>query len=257
MLLLQERVPRTGAFHPHAAEVAGAERRARASPRRRLRVFTHADTPRPAVQLLSNGRYHVMVTQRRRRLQPLARPGGHALARGRHARPLGQLLLPARRRQRRVLVDRAPADARARPTATRRSSPTRGPSSAAATTASTRTPRSRSRPRTTSSCAALRITNRAREPRTIELTSYAEVVLAPASPTRCTRPSATCSCRPSSCRAQQAILCTRRPRCARRDAAVDVAPDGGARRRHRRDLVRDRPRALHRPRQHACRARAR
>ena len=54
------------------------------------------------------------------------------------------------------------------------------PSSAAATRASTRTPRSSSRPRTTSSCGALRLTNRSRARRSIELTSYAEVVLAPA-----------------------------------------------------------------------------
>ena len=56
----------------------------------------------------------------------------------------------------------------------------RAPSSAAATTTSRRIPRSSSRRRTTSSCAALRITNRSRARRTIEVTSYAEVVLAPA-----------------------------------------------------------------------------
>jgi cyclic beta-1,2-glucan synthetase len=53
--------------------------------------------------------------------------------------------------------------------------------------------------------------------REIEVTSYAEVVLAPRPPTRCIRPSATCSCRPRSC-AAQAILCTRRPRSRRRAA---------------------------------------
>ena len=46
-------------------------------------------TRRSEVHLLSNGRYHVVRDQRRRRLQPLARPGRDALARGRHVRRLG------------------------------------------------------------------------------------------------------------------------------------------------------------------------
>ena len=53
-------------------------------------------------------------------------------------------------------------------------------SSAAATTASRRTPRSSSRPRTTSSCAACTSRTARGRARTIEVTSYAEVVLAPA-----------------------------------------------------------------------------
>jgi cellobiose phosphorylase len=60
-LLLQERVPKTAAEYLHATgfpEFDGQPRAAEA----RLRVFTDPDRPRPAVQLLSNGRYHVMVT---------------------------------------------------------------------------------------------------------------------------------------------------------------------------------------------------
>ena len=60
-LLLQERVPETAAEYRHATgfpiqpvEGAAAEST--------LRVFTDPDMPRPAVQLLSNGRYHVMVS---------------------------------------------------------------------------------------------------------------------------------------------------------------------------------------------------
>ena len=41
------------------------------------------------------------------------------------------------------------------------------------------------------------LTNRGRSRRTIEITSYAEVVLAHPRPTSCIRPSAICSCRPS------------------------------------------------------------
>ncbi|MEO6365754.1 MAG: glucoamylase family protein, partial [Luteimonas sp.] len=61
LLLLQERIPRTGAFHPHAAEVAGA---ATVSPtvETELRIFQTPHTARPAVQMLSNGRYHVMLS---------------------------------------------------------------------------------------------------------------------------------------------------------------------------------------------------
>ena len=61
LLLLQERIPRTGAFHPHAAEVASAGPAAQIT-ETQLRVFRSADIARPAVQILSNGRYHVMVS---------------------------------------------------------------------------------------------------------------------------------------------------------------------------------------------------
>jgi cyclic beta-1,2-glucan synthetase len=61
LLLLQERVPRTSirwASDPAMVDV----RTVAEAPQTPLRVFTRADLPRPAVQLLSNGRYQVMVT---------------------------------------------------------------------------------------------------------------------------------------------------------------------------------------------------
>ena len=61
LLLLQERVPRVGAFLPHAADM-GSELVVSDVNETRLRVFNTPDTERPAVQMLSNGRYHVMVT---------------------------------------------------------------------------------------------------------------------------------------------------------------------------------------------------
>ncbi|HSM10719.1 MAG TPA: glucoamylase family protein, partial [Lysobacter sp.] len=61
LLLLQERIPRTGVFHPHAAEVAGASPRSEV-PEIQLRVFRGTGLARPEVQMLSNGRYHVMVS---------------------------------------------------------------------------------------------------------------------------------------------------------------------------------------------------
>ncbi|MFS8138422.1 MAG: glucoamylase family protein, partial [Thermomonas sp.] len=61
LLLLQERIPRTGAFHPNTGEVAGAGTMADDA-ETRLRIFRNASSPRPALQMLSNGRYHSMLT---------------------------------------------------------------------------------------------------------------------------------------------------------------------------------------------------
>ena len=62
-LLLQERVPKKGAtLHPHAAEVSAAARPPVAEAAAIMRVFTDPNTPIPEVHLLSNGRYHVMAT---------------------------------------------------------------------------------------------------------------------------------------------------------------------------------------------------
>ncbi len=59
-LLLQERVPRTHAIFPHPAEVAPTP--GTSEDRHAVRVFATPSTPTPEVQLLSNGQYHVMVT---------------------------------------------------------------------------------------------------------------------------------------------------------------------------------------------------
>lgn len=60
MLLLQERVPKTAAPYLHTLQ-APAEDAAERDPEARLRVFKEPNRAQPAVQLLSNGRYHVMV----------------------------------------------------------------------------------------------------------------------------------------------------------------------------------------------------
>ena len=61
-LLLQERVPKKGAtLHPHAAEVSAAARPAEEAGAN-MRVFTDPNTLIPEVHLLSNGSYHVMAT---------------------------------------------------------------------------------------------------------------------------------------------------------------------------------------------------
>ncbi|MET0655438.1 MAG: glucoamylase family protein, partial [Pseudoxanthomonas sp.] len=61
LLLLQERIPRTGVFHPHEAEATGV-RSAPTTTETQLRVFRDPNTARPAVQMLSNGRYHGLLT---------------------------------------------------------------------------------------------------------------------------------------------------------------------------------------------------
>ncbi|MEI7968629.1 MAG: glucoamylase family protein [Betaproteobacteria bacterium] len=62
MLLLHERVPKATELFPHTARRFDA-RPAPDAVALPVRAFTHPDTPVPEVQLLSNGRYHVMVTQ--------------------------------------------------------------------------------------------------------------------------------------------------------------------------------------------------
>jgi cellobiose phosphorylase len=60
-LLLQERIPRATAFYSNAAEFSSL-RTAAPSLDAPFRVFTDPNSSVPEVQLLSNGRYHVMVT---------------------------------------------------------------------------------------------------------------------------------------------------------------------------------------------------
>lgn len=61
MLLLQERVPKATALFSHTAQLSEV-RALQVDEEKRIRVFTTPDTPIPEVQLLSNGRYHVMLT---------------------------------------------------------------------------------------------------------------------------------------------------------------------------------------------------
>ncbi|HET9652412.1 MAG TPA: glucoamylase family protein, partial [Usitatibacter sp.] len=60
-LLLQERIPRPGALYRESAGRFDV-RAAAGEPPMAVRVLATPDTPGPEVQLLSNGRYHVMVT---------------------------------------------------------------------------------------------------------------------------------------------------------------------------------------------------
>ncbi|MBI4839489.1 MAG: cyclic beta 1-2 glucan synthetase [candidate division NC10 bacterium] len=60
-LLLQERIPKATAFYSHAAEPSDL-RTTPSGLETPVRVFSSPNTPIPEVQLLSNGRYHVMIT---------------------------------------------------------------------------------------------------------------------------------------------------------------------------------------------------
>jgi cellobiose phosphorylase len=62
-LLLQERIPKASPLmHPHAREAQASRRALVGAAETSMRVFTNPNTPVPEVQLLSNGRYHVMVS---------------------------------------------------------------------------------------------------------------------------------------------------------------------------------------------------
>ncbi len=60
-LLLQERVPRATGFYAQTADVSGSSAGS-TGPETSVRSFSSPDTLSPQVQLLSNGRYHVMIT---------------------------------------------------------------------------------------------------------------------------------------------------------------------------------------------------
>ncbi len=62
-LLLQERIPKaTALLAPHAREAQASRRVTPRAAEPVMRVFTNPNTPVPEVHLLSNGRYHVMVS---------------------------------------------------------------------------------------------------------------------------------------------------------------------------------------------------
>ena len=155
-LLLQERIPKVAApLQPHAAEVSAARRppAAGAADHARLPV---PHTPIPEVHLLSNGRYHVMVTNA---------GGGYsrwndlAVTRWREDATCdgwGSFCYLRDAGHGRALVVGLSTDAAA--VEALRSDLRAGPRgvSAAATRTSTRTPRSPFRPKTTSKSAASR-----------------------------------------------------------------------------------------------------
>ena len=60
--MLQERLPKATAFYSHAAGISETHSALHSAEEKPVRVYATPDTPAPEVQLLSNGRYHVMIT---------------------------------------------------------------------------------------------------------------------------------------------------------------------------------------------------
>ena len=177
-LLLQERMPRDVAVaRPPPEQVAAATQ------------IASLDTGDPApLQLAAFARAaHASAVERpllgdgdggRLRLQPLARHRGHALARGRHLRWLGRLYLPARCAQRRDLVGRLSAQRRRTGQLRSRLSPRIAPRSSARDGTLTTTLEVAVSPEDDAEVRRVSITNHGSRTREIEVTSYAEIVLA-------------------------------------------------------------------------------
>ena len=136
-----------------------AERNARRTRRAcaRLRdASAHPHTPTRTAQILSNGALHDDRDATPAAARALARPRGHALARGSHARPGKPVHLPARRSHRQRLVRHASADRQGGRRLLGRVSQREGRASNGAITTSTRAWRSPSLPRTMPKCAGSR-----------------------------------------------------------------------------------------------------
>jgi len=210
MLLLQERIPKATAFYVHTTELSELQTAAGAaeSP---IRVFSSPGTPNPEVQLLSNGSYHVMVTNA---------GGGYsrwkdlAVTRWREDRTCdnwgafcylrdvasGEVWSTAyqptlkRSEHFEAIFSEGRAEFRGRELGY-----------------DTHTEIAVS-PEDDIELRRVRITNRARTRRAIEVTSYAEVVLAPPASDALHPAFSNLFVQTEIIRRQQAILCTRRPR---------------------------------------------
>ena len=210
-LLLQERIPKATAFHLHTAELSDI-RAISGGPEMPVRVFSSPDTPIPEVQLLSNGRYHVMVTNA---------GGGYsrwkdlAVTRWREdsTRDNWGTFCYIRDVTSGAFWSTAhqPTLKRARQL-TRRFSRRGGRNSGAATTTIDTHTEIVVSPEDDIELRRVHITNRSRTRRTIDVTSYAEVVLAPPAADALHPAFSNLFVQTEIIRERQAILCTRRPR---------------------------------------------
>jgi cellobiose phosphorylase len=210
LLLLQERIPKATAFYAHTTELA-EHQMASSAPEIPIRVFTSPDTPNPEVQLLSNGRYHVMVTNAGggySRWKDLAVTRWHedrtrdhwgtfCFIRDVTSREFWSIACqPTRHRAKpfEAIFSEGRAEFRSRD---------HGYDTHTEIAVSLEDDIELRR---------VRITNRGRTRRAIDVTSYAEVVLAPPAPDALHPAFSNLFVRTEILRAQRAILCTRRPR---------------------------------------------
>ncbi|HLE57249.1 MAG TPA: glucoamylase family protein, partial [Rhodothermia bacterium] len=209
-LLLQERIPKVAPFHPHSAEVAESRTTAD-EPGALIRVFKTPDTPAPEVHLLSNGRYHVMVTNAgggysswkgiavTRWREDTTRDSAGSFCYVRDVRS-GEIWSTAHQPTRRPTKQYEAIFSQARAEFRRRDSEIAIHTEIAVS------------PEDDIEIRRSTITNRSNVPRTIELTSYAEVVLA-AHAADATHPAfSNLFVQTEILDSRQAILCTRRPR---------------------------------------------
>ena len=210
-LLLQERVPRVPAIYPHPAELTAP--RMASDGARDLRVITSPDTPAPEVNLLSNGRYHVAITNAgggSSRWRELAVTRWHADA-TRDAWGSFCYL--------RDVASGSFWSAAHQPTTRRAShyeaifSPGRAEFRRSDEDLETHVEITVS-PEDDIEFRRISITNVGRAARLVELTSYAEVVLAPAADNSAHPAFSNLFIETELVRQHQAIICTRRPRSA-------------------------------------------
>ncbi len=209
-LLLQERVPHVSKFYSRTVGLSDYQA-ASGTSETPARVFIHPDTPIPEVQLLSNGRYHVMITQA---------GGGYsrwkdlAVTRWRedttcdswgmfcYLRDVttGEVWSTAYQPTRTTPESYEAIFSEARAEFRRRDHAFETHTEIAVS------------PEDDIELRRIRITNRSRTRRTIEITSYAEVVLAPPAADALHPAFSNLFVQTEILHERQAILCTRRPR---------------------------------------------
>ncbi|MGV7208123.1 GH36-type glycosyl hydrolase domain-containing protein [Oxalobacteraceae bacterium A2-2] len=210
LLVLQERSPQAGAFYSNTAEQAAIRSSApeQASP---MRILTQPSTPVPETQLLSNGRYHVMVSNaggsysrwrdlavtRWREDATRDNWGSYGYVRdledGAYWSTSYQPTL-AEPRKYEVIFSEGRAEFRRHD---------RGIELYTEIVVS---------PEDDIELRRTRITNKSDRPRTIEFTSYAEVVMAPAAADNAHQAFSKLFVQTEILQGERAILCTRRPR---------------------------------------------
>jgi cyclic beta-1,2-glucan synthetase len=212
MLLLQERIPKPTAFHSDSAGLFDVHTQ-ESGPEMPVRVLRNPDTAIPEVQLLSNGRYHVMVT---------SAGGGYsrwkdiAVTRWREDSTCDNWGSFCYLRD---VASGAFWSSAHQPTLKRADSYEAIFSEARAEFRRTDHDYDTHTeivvsPEDDIELRRLRITNRSRTRRTIEVTSYAEVVLAPAAADALHPAFSNLFVQTEIVPGRQAILCTRRPRSA-------------------------------------------